>query len=243
MKTKIPALLLIVLIIVCFTACAKTNPCGANGHKWLENTPNYQQAKTCEVCGATEGEPLMAKNEGMIFAKADTVTDMKMILDGDPNKTNIAKVWFDNYRVFDSDETHEAKEGYEWRSVDLHIAIGDDSEYKKWSSCNESNFIGEYYQDNDWENGGKNVTVNFNGKDYVCEHVFTVLNEERDVSNPEYKKFGWSGEKTYTFEYNESVLVPKGFDGIYVGFQDATELELKNGDNDAVENIVFFRMD
>ena len=242
MKTKILAFFLSASLVFCFAACGQTDPCKKNGHKWLGNTPNYQQAKTCEICGATEGEPLKARNEGMEFAKADTVTDMNMILDGDADKTNTAKVWFDNYKVFDSDETHEAKDGYEWRAVDMHSAIGDDREFKDWA-CHESNCIGEYYEDNDWENGGKNVTVNFNGEDYVCEHVLTVLNEEKDVTNPDYKKFGWSGERTYTFEYNEAVLVPKGFDGIYVGFYDTTELELKNGDFDEIENQVNFRME
>ena len=28
--------------------------------------------------------------------------------------TNIAKAWFTNYKVFESDDTHEAKDGYEW---------------------------------------------------------------------------------------------------------------------------------
>ena len=108
-----------------------------------------------------------------------------MILDEDPDKTNIAKVWFDNYKVFDSDETHEAKDGYEWRTVDMHIAIGDDRKYDKWPDCAEANFVAEYYQDNDLEND--KITVNYNGEDYVCDHVFTVLNEQRGVDNPDYK--------------------------------------------------------
>ncbi len=243
MRTKTLTLLLSVCMIICFTACAQKSPCEANGHKWLENTPNYQQAKTCEVCGATEGEPLKAENEGMEFVKTDTVSDLTMIIDKETGDTNIAKVWYDNYKIFDSDETHEAKDGYEWRSVDMHIALGDDTKFEKWPSCKEANLDGEYYQDGDWENDGKNITVNFNGKDYVCEHVFTVLNEERGVDRPDYKKFGWSGKKTFTFEYNEAFLVPKGFDGIFVGFYDATEFELKNEDYDALEHQVLFRLD
>ncbi len=211
-------------------------------HKWLENTPNLQQPKTCEICGATEGEPLEAKHEGMRFVEADTETDMNMILDGNPDKTNVAKVWFDNYKIFDSDETHEAKEGYEWRTVDMHLAIGDDTEFKKYN-YHEANAFGEYYQDNAPENDQKNITVNYLGEDYVCDHVFTVLNEEKDVSNPDYKKYGWSGEGTSTFEYNEAFLVPKGFDGIFVCFLDLSEYELKDGDFDALENMVSFRLD
>ncbi len=46
-------------------ASGEKDLCEANGHKWLENTPNYQQPKTCEVCGATEGEPLEAKNKSL----------------------------------------------------------------------------------------------------------------------------------------------------------------------------------
>jgi len=245
MKTKALSLLLSVLLIVSITACGipasgKAGPCDANGHKWLENTPNYQQPKTCEICGATEGEPLEAEIKDLEFVKADTVNDMKMIIENDPEKTSIAKVWFDNYKIFDSDEKHEAKDGYEWRSVDLHIAIGDDREYPE-GSCDEANVIGEYYQDADWDDN--KVTVNYYGKDYVCEHVFTVLNEERDVTRPDYKKYGWSGDHTYTFEYNSAFLVPKGFDGMYVGFYDRSEFNLKGQNFDAIENQVNFRLD
>lgn len=221
MKTKALTMLLSACLIVIMTACGQV----------------------AETSGSTEDGHVAAKLEGTEFVKADTVTDMKMILDNNPDKTNIAKVWFDNYRIFDSDETHAAKNGYEWRSVDMHIAVGDDSEYKTWTSCHESNFVGEYYQDNDWENDGKTVTVNFNGKDYTCEQEFTVLNEERDVSRPDYKKYGWSGEGVCIFEYNEAFLVPKGFDGMIVGFYDTTEYELKNRDFDALEHIVYFRLD
>jgi len=181
-----------------------------------------------------------AKLKNETFVKTGTVYDMKMILDNDPAKTNAAKVWFDNYKIFDSDKDHAAKDGYEWRCVDAHIAIGDDRVYKKWSSCNEVSFIGEYYQDNDWD--GDRTTVNYLGKDYDCNYVQTVISEERNVSNPDYRKFGWSGEGTYTFNYNHAFLVPKGFDGMYVGFADATELNTKNGDYDAINNQVLFRL-
>ena len=82
-----------------------------------------------------------------------------------PAKTNTAKVWYDNYKIFDSDKDHEAKDGYEWRSVDMHIAIGDDRVYKTWSSCDEISFVGEYYQDNDMDNGM--IKVNYNGKCFL----------------------------------------------------------------------------
>lgn len=262
MKTKTLVMLISACLAVSLTACTQTaavtssraeeppaaaeetDPCEANGHKWLENTPNYQQPKTCEICGATEGEPLEAAYKDTEFVKADTEVDMKMMLNKeDPEKTNVAKVWFDNYKIFDSDENHEAKDGYEWRTVDMHIALGDDREYDKWPDCYEANFVAEYYQDHELENDMKNITVNYYGEDYVCDHVFTVLNEQKGVDNPDYKKYGWSGKDTFTFDYNEAFLVPRGFDGIFVGFYDGTALELKNGDFDAIEGIVNFRLD
>ncbi len=168
---------------------------------------------------------------------------MNLVIDKDDSKkTIVSKVWFDNYKIFDSDETHEAKDGYEWRTVDLHIAIGDDREYQHWKDCYEANLNGEYYQDMGWDDMQK-MTVNYYGKDYICDHVFTVLNEERGVDRPDYKKYGWSGEQTYTFEYNEAFHVPKGFDGMFVGFYDGTEYEMKNKDFYALEHIVQFRLD
>ena len=63
------------------------------------------------------------------------------------------------------------------------------------------------------------------------------------VDNPDYKKFGWSGKETFTIEYNEAFLVPKGYDGIVIGFYDSTEYALKNNDFDVLEGIVNFRLD
>lgn len=212
------------------------------GHDWIESTPNYQQSKTCSRCGETEGEPLEAACAGLDFADLDKEYDMPMMLNKNPDTVNTAKVWFSNYKVFDSDEDHEAKEGYEWRSVDMYCAIGDDTEYKNlkyeiaWG-------VGDYYQDKDL-NEDDTMTVNYLDNDYSdCLYKETKIKEEKNVKNTDYKKFGWSGKGTDTYIYNFAFRGPKGFDGFYVFYCDYDELMLNEGDLKKSKNVVYFRLD
>ena len=59
MKRLILITIIAVSMIATLTACAE-DPC-KGGHEWLENTPNYQQAKTCSRCNETQGDPLEAE--------------------------------------------------------------------------------------------------------------------------------------------------------------------------------------
>lgn len=61
----------------------------------------------------------------------------------DNTHTTMAKVYFSNYQVFSSDDTHPAKEGFVWKTVDCHVYAGDAncreygiSIYKTYGDCN-----------------------------------------------------------------------------------------------------------
>lgn len=223
------------------SVCGKTEG-EALGHKWLENTPNYQQPKTCEVCGATEGEPLEAYCKDWEFAELDKDYDLSLKWFSGAWSGDCTKVWFSNYKVFDSDETHEAKEGYEYRSVEIWSAgygsfcgwasITGIDYYCGWLSKDENPF--SYY--------GELVEL----PDYVWERIEDSgwTSEKYD-----YSKWGWNEGPTYTEAYRYTFLVPKGYDGQILGLVNVEEYQSKLKENQSVtdclkecEDVFWFRL-
>ena len=101
-------------------------------HDFIE--ANYQAPKTCSICGETEGEKLEAYKEKeasnskhVLSEDASKVIDMEVVCRNDSSKTSVVKVWMENVNRFDSDEKHQAQEGYEWISADVYWACGDDN--------------------------------------------------------------------------------------------------------------------
>ncbi len=235
------------------------------GHSWEDAT--YQKPKTCSVCGATEGEAIGAACDGITFASVNNVVDMPNELTDEHDEYldqfNYAKVWFENYKTFESDDTHEAKSGYEWKTVDMNIAIGDDTEYTDWYYWDGWGF-GEYYTNEDIERDKDmgemwyTFTVNYNNEEYPA---YAKIKEDTQrtevgVDIPEFAdKWGWSGEFATHYVVTYECLVPQGFDGCYCFAYDANEAylawedfddrdfnKIKNS-LDLLENVVYFRMD
>ena len=93
--------------------------CGETEGEPLAHTlteADYQQAATCEVCGVTVGEPLQAEFEKYgLTCNTELDTNYPYLIPCyDERYTTEGQVSFSDYEVFDSDETHEAAEGYEW---------------------------------------------------------------------------------------------------------------------------------
>lgn len=213
-------------------------------HEWIE--ADYWNAKTCSKCGETDGEPVKAKLADESFAELDTEVDMPMIVtdsNGNTLGTNTAKAWFTNYKVFESDDTHEAKEGYEWRTVEMHLAIGDDTEFDRYS-WDAAYLCGcDYYEDST-ENEDGTDTITYKGEEYVINapdcHEIEL---KKDATIPEFAdKYGWSGEGASYWVLQYEYQVPIGFDGCYVGWADYNDYLAKGEDVDAIENKIFFRM-
>ncbi len=251
---KILQKLFLVMICLALTACGmkdghveepaaieEEDPC-ADGHTWAEAT--YRKPKTCKVCGKTEGKPLKAALSFVDFVREDEIVDLPLQDKNDENKKPVAKVWFDEYRVFDSDEYNEPKEGYEYRSVVMHIAQGDRSEYTDWQTM--TNFIyGDYYEDRDSDELGKQ-TVIMDGKEYEVTVIFTDFDIESVQAIPECaEKFGWDEDDTVVYITNCTVCVPKGFDGMCAGYYDQFEYQrLEEGKEFwDTEDWVLFRFD
>lgn len=227
--------------------CAEAKHCSVCGetegvpleHKLTE--ANYQQAATCEVCGETVGEVLNPAFEeynikGQFMELGKTYDYVLCCCDDDNYKTT-GKATVADYQTFASDDTHEAKEGYEWKTVTLQVTFSDENARKYGVSlglCSEDyyNLIGFndslVYDDNDVGT----FTVNWNGQYYTeCKEIY----EENG---------GWE-DHILTITVTHEYLLPVGYDGMVVGLYDRTIsyedgmyiYDVANGDT------LFFRLD
>ena len=224
MKRYIWITIVAISMILTLTACGKKDPC-KNGHEWLENTPNYQQPKTCSICDATEGDPLEAE-----FAKKGLVVDTDWDKEytittpcyNDESKTTTGKYKFANFKRVTSDETLglEAAEGYEWFIFDL-ICEYDDANALKYGYTGVYNAGMDYYDtynigDSDlgtmFEPGETDLEsvnrfrVNWNGVDYPeCILLWGEYTE------------GWNKEGTTCISQHAIyVRIPIDYDGIVI---------------------------
>lgn len=104
----------------------------ALGHAWIDAT--YEAPKTCETCGATEGEALVAyfAEHGLIEKLRDKTAEHEFVqtCGSDTEKTTTLKVTVENYQTIASDETHEAMDGYEWKVMAIKMRLHDENAQK-----------------------------------------------------------------------------------------------------------------
>lgn len=188
--------------------CAESKHCSVCGEtegEPLEHTlseANYQQAATCEVCGATVGEPLQAYFEkyGLVCdAELDTTYTFTVPCIGTQNYTIEIKITFSDYEVFESDDNHEAKDGYEWRAVTATIMT--DDENARNYNIYVYNSLYDYYDEafNDTYNA---EVFSYNGEDVPISVEFEELQS------------GWNDDNIFLWESRVYVHIPVGYDGI-----------------------------
>lgn len=257
--------------------CAK---CGetegdALGHTWQE--ANYQDPEICTVCGETNGTPLPAsfeehgleinlhENKHYIGDDVNTVLifgsrygfDYVTCCYKDETKETIADLSICNYRIFESDDTHKAVDGYEWRAFDVEIDYNDDNAWKygwMYGNCWEN-----YYDIEGWDNSELDIadtqwqylidlvnlfvlhSISYHGESYPV--VVTKENAAND---------GWSlidygdGDVVEHLVARASyyACVPIGYDGVVIGFRNPAN-KWEDGMyiyDVADENTLFFRM-
>lgn len=228
--------------------CAEAKKCSVCGetegesleHTWTE--ANYQQAKKCSVCEATEGEPLQADFEKFGLqcnVELGKFYDGVVMCKQNTEKTASPKVVFSNYCVFESDENHPAKDGYEWKTVDVVMFFYDENAMRdgwKLSYCYENYYdilTNDETAEIDDESGTLCFSVNYNGIEYTeCQEYETNIDKLRYENRD-------SIIRAWTVHY----LVPKGYDGCVYGIRNA---QIEWGDNQHINDIdntdtLFFR--
>lgn len=188
----------------------------------VRHTPtpaNFQQPEICMVCGEQVGEPLPADFEtyGLTAHLVQPEQEYDYhTMDYTETSPIVGKARFSHCRVFTSDETHEAREGYEWRIAEITVVYGDG-----WNATYDFN---DYYNiaalnysfvpDDSMEGAvyAGSFTVNWNGADYTECH-FALFEEMSDwIPNADPAHPDWDTVCTDTIRYE--VLVPIGYDGI-----------------------------
>lgn len=221
------------------STCEKTEG-EALGHKNSE--VNYQTPATCSVCGEVEGsvlEPDFVKYNLEIKGMVDVTYDYYTCGNGEPDVEILGELTFHDYAVFASDETHTAKDGFEWRSVKVDLLFTDRNVLThgaEWSTTWEDYYTIDKHDSTadvvDEEGTTYSFTVNYNGVDY--EDCLFVKNLSHS---------GWDGNN-YLVTYEFSFQVPVGYDGCVIAFyHGATEwAEDQHIYDIADENTIFFRL-
>lgn len=192
--------------------CGETEP-----HNW--KAANYQAPETCTVCGATQRSALTPD-----FATYDIKTDLvvgahydyETVCYDDPAFKTVGDVVVLDYSTFNSDATHAAKDGYEWRAATFQILYGDDNANMYGYSTGHTredyynirlNDDTTVYDDND----NATFTVNYYGEDRECFYSFeSLVNEWQE------------GEDDYVANvvFRVAFQVPVGYDGCVYGLRD-----------------------
>ena len=239
--------------------CSRCNLTEGNplGHTWEEAT--CTSAKSCLVCGLMEGEPLEHNWEGEATLYAGAVCSV-CAAEGDPLpgylaqnnlSPNVTPAQITDYLtntyvrpdldttgeffasavlICEYDETHRAKQGYEWRTADFLITFSDGN-----SGLFGTNVLcarADYYQEQVLKQAKKQETfkVTYHGKEYKC----TALYENTGF---------YYDNDSQVFQMTCYVQVPIGYDGVVLSFfHGGIDVDGKTLKEAADENTLLFRM-
>lgn len=216
----------------------------AIGHVLSE--PTYQTPATCGACGATEGEPLTPNFvENAIpgqFMEVGKEYDYVTNCSEDSSKKTVGKLTITNYQTIASDDTHEAKEGYEWKLIDFQVVRSDENA-NRYGFWGVRSHVHDYYVNLEEEaynlksvDGIVTFQIKWNGQDYTeCQEQTT------------WESLGWQGTSNTSLA-QAALRVPVGYDGTVLSFYDPDGREasgLDLDDNGVViypnENVLHFR--
>lgn len=225
------------------TVPATCSRCGetegeALGHVWQE--ADYQTPRTCSVCGEIQGEPLASEFEaaGLVCCWQENIAQEYIIgVEEDEEIKTAARIVLTDCKTFDSDEDFPAKEGYEWKTARIDIILNDKiawmyhpliawfyTDYYTTALCDESREELSEYENR--------YTVNFHGTEY------TECLASMSVSEITEWQYG-----AQFFSLNAAFQVPKGYDGVVIGFFDQTVKSQEEDEIDMLqEGIVYFRL-
>ena len=151
--------------------------------------------------------------------------------------TTTAQATVIDYRVFDSDETHPAKDGYEWRTATFEVLFSDENAWNYGMSvghCLEDYYTIQFHEDTAVQNDDYTTyTVNYYGEElpYDC-YVSSEFSP-------------WQDNRTRTFTLTCFVQVPRGYDGVVLGLRNRS-IEWPEGgyiyDIYTPEDFLLFRM-
>lgn len=220
--------------------CAEAKHCSVCGEtegeplEHILTEANYQQPAVCEVCGETVGEPLQAYFEKYgLECNVELNKEYSFVTPCHDNEeyATEGKITFSDYEVFESDEAHEALDGYEWHAVTINGIFDDDNAYNYGylMEVNSFDYYDEAYNDdeNAYDEENDVYILNYNGVDYngVKDHL-------------EILQRGWD-DHTYTVKVRYYLPLPKGYDGGIIAVFSTYDWEYVR---DMPDNTLYFRL-
>ena len=239
--------------------------CGATegeplGHQLSEAT--YWEAPTCSVCGAVEGEPLKPAFEEHGFTATD-IEDVeepsisqnpdnpnRLIISGldiglqyefDGNKfyISIGQLRRIDNSVIKSDETHPAKDGYEWHIAHLE-AVHHGTFYRQDENGNRYQLFpdgirlqcaGLDYYSGELIPDGSTFSVVWDGKEYPeCRFACMTAEDPDTTLSADTDSGTISIPSVFQTTFAVAYLVPVGYDGALIGIYNA-DLDLSQYDS------------
>jgi len=97
-------------------------------HEW--RAANYQEAQRCTKCNDIEGEPIPPSFLDYGYYLNDYNTAYAYVSACGTSNINIVtvgRVTLSDYRVIESNDIYEAKDGYEWHLINILFEFGDDN--------------------------------------------------------------------------------------------------------------------
>lgn len=161
-----------------------------------------------------------------------------------PEVSTYGAIALNDYRVFESDETHAAKKGYEWRIAEFDIAFYDEMANRfGWSfSCLST----DYYDGPDDDvialpSDGHTFSLDYKEATYdECYEDFYFESRWEDESIPN-EPNATIRVAHMTLRYE--TLVPAGYDGVLLAFYDPRNADAGDAMLDRIdENTVFVRL-
>ena len=217
------------------------------GHK-IQGEPTYQSPAFCSVCGEAAVEPLEADFDALGLAwdmEVGESYDYTTTCRKSHDLKTVATMTITNYDILEADNTHDAKEGYEWRIVSFDLTFSDQNarDYGylygyQMADYYDSRLMFDSIEEVDEEDDASRYLVNYNGEE--CEAYMSVR----------HSSVGWI-DHVVTVSVTYDFQVPAGYDGIVIHAYDEelepdpeSEEKLFAGiyDTDGANTHLFFRL-
>lgn len=192
---------------------------------------NYQEAPVCKECGETVGEPLtpIFPTLGYKLSAFDMPQPYKTSTIDDLTLHTIGELTVSDFRIIESDDTHEAKEGFEWRVIHVKQEFSGDDIWVNGLLYTEITV--DYYSFDLNESivfdGSHKPTINYYGEDYKVEDDY------KDIRSDWIEK-----GKQFIREVEISYCVPIGYDGLIIAFVNSANYKGNETEDSSVPGLV-----
>lgn len=175
-------------------------------HVW--SPADYQHPQTCELCGQTKGEPLAAALADREMMQMGYSYDYLTQCAEKEDVSTLAQVVAVSQELV-PDETHEFRDGYVWKKVEITVTAQDDNAWEYGIKV-RSNFL-DYYTGKPLDDQGQQdpeaFQVNYVGQNWTC------------LCRAQQTGAGWDG-RVFTWSAEYEFLVPQGYDGCVIVLYD-----------------------